>query len=686
MAKTIDELNKEIESFPENGEVSQLSKLYVERGDLFYDHGNFEACLEDSKKAVELDNNYDAYRNMGWVYRRLNKYAESMSVAEEMIRLNSERTGGYLLRAELNYATGKYDTIHEDFDKAIALNPVEPAVYNNRANYYADVIGDYDKALADYKKAIELREEYNAPNSWLADSYKNLGITYLENLKQYELASNAFNKAKEVAVANNNTYLLKTIDSNIEKAEALLSEAIRPNEKIKKLTDLIKASEIEKSIKETKESFHSFIQEDLHDVADNGLKFVVLRKWNSYTPIIADNRNISKGGGYFLKVDGKGIVIDPGFNFIDNFKSAGYKFKEIDTILISHAHNDHVADLESILTLLHEYNENIMGDVFSRKEGTIIELAYKEKQEQIFSKYSEKEIEERKEDIMEEVRKEAEISAKETFKVSPRRKRIEIYMSASTFMKYSPMLKLKSNENYSITIIKAGDKIPVSSDISLEISAIKAKHDDLISDCESMGFCIKYDKFLLLYTGDTGFSEEIETSYKNIINEYKARGEVEKIVLLAHLGGFKDYENLFNFSKSAKENSKYFYKNHLGRLGLAKLAEAVKPRLCIISEFGEEFRTTRKILADIFNEVYKDDTFFIPGDVGLCINDKSQIELINDIDWDIEKSELGFYDYTELEILDRHSDSSLHYIKKGLNDKGAVTKHLKQQYENKLKI
>ena len=44
--------------------------------------------------------------------------------------------------------------------------------------------------------------------------------------------------------------------------------------------------------------------------------FFILRRWGSYTPGVIQR---SAGGGYFLNWDGKGVVIDPGFNFLDNF-------------------------------------------------------------------------------------------------------------------------------------------------------------------------------------------------------------------------------------------------------------------------------------------------------------------------------------------------------------------------------
>ncbi len=87
---------------------------------------------------------------------------------------------------------------------------------------------------------------------------------------------------------------------------------------------------------------------------------------------MSNNWGSLQGGGYFFKIHDYGIVIDPGFNFLDNFKYAGYSFNDIDHILITHAHNDHTTDLESILTLLHQYNEAILGDYDTHEEGTII--------------------------------------------------------------------------------------------------------------------------------------------------------------------------------------------------------------------------------------------------------------------------------------------------------------------------
>jgi len=242
-------------------------------------------------------------------------------------------------------------------------------------------------------------------------------------------------------------------------------------------------------------------------------------------------------------------------------------------------------------------------------------------------------------------------------------------MTTSTYKKYSSILDIYEKSDYDTVLIKANDKLPILSPNlgeaeyarDLGIIAISAKHNDLLSDRDSIGFVIHYKDFVLVYTGDTGFSREMEKQYRNIHKKYSKYN----IVLLAHIGGFKEYEKKFDASSSINENYRFFYKNHLGRLGLAKLVEIVKPKICIISEFGEEFRKTRLKLTQIFQDVYGDDTFFIPADIGLCLNTANEIKLIDKIDYDKTKVHDAFYPYYDTAICEHKLNTSLQYYKKG---------------------
>ena len=49
---------------------------------------------------------------------------------------------------------GDYDRAIADYNKALELDPKDATAYNNRGYAYRQK-GDYDKAIADYDKALE---------------------------------------------------------------------------------------------------------------------------------------------------------------------------------------------------------------------------------------------------------------------------------------------------------------------------------------------------------------------------------------------------------------------------------------------------------------------------------------------------------------------------------------------------
>jgi hypothetical protein len=88
-----------------------------------------------------------------------------------------------------------------------------------------------------------------------------------------------------------------------------------------------------------------------------------IRRWSSFTPSLPRPQALSKrGGGYFIitqskEKDGtgfkrKGIVIDPGFDFIRNLYIEGHSLHDIDAIIVTHNHIDHTADIDPCLSLI----------------------------------------------------------------------------------------------------------------------------------------------------------------------------------------------------------------------------------------------------------------------------------------------------------------------------------------------
>lgn len=633
----LEELNKSIEKTPDN------AALYMTRAKLLFDLEEYEDCIKDCDFVINngTTDQAMAYAQKAHAYYRIDKIDEAYKCAKISIELDDKCYLGYFILGNYYYDTEKdYHKALIYYSKVIEINPEYVGAYNNRA-VLLKIFNKYDDALSDYNKAIELNPDY-------ALAYNNRASLYLKYFKLYDKALDDYKKAHKLS--NNNSYMHMRAERGIKEAERLIAdtvidENIRLNAIMKKIDDL----KMNQQVKEAKKSFKDFLVEGPIKTNETE-RFVVLRRWNSYTPIIASDRRISKGGGYFFKLDVGGVVIDPGFNFIDNFKAQGFKFYEIDHIFITHAHNDHTTDLESILTLLHQYNENILGEFDNPEEGTIMYEVLNESVEEITEAdrdyYTEK--------------------AKERLLESKRRKRIKLYMSASTYSKYAPMLELHKKAEYDVVLIKEDDSVPLESSEGegegkkLVVTAISAKHNDVLSDKYSLGFIIEYNDFIVVYTGDTGYSSEIGDKYKKIKKKYYKK----QIILLAHLGGFKEYEENYDYGKPAidKDNQKKFYKNHLGRLGLAKLVEILKPSVCIVSEFGEEFRKIRTKFTAVYQEIYP-ETIFIPADIGLCIRVDNKIELINRVDIDNHSVDTDYYDIKDVSVLECKTDASLHYYK-----------------------
>lgn len=105
----------------------------------------------------------------------------------------------------------------------------------------------------------------------------------------------------------------------------------------------------------------------------------VLRRWQSYTPALSTGIQAdSRGGGYFVyrtgssgRVD-EGIVVDPGFDFVENFLREGFSIRDIHAVVMTHAHVDHTADFLPLITLVVEYNKNRRKEGKSRPEKRIL--------------------------------------------------------------------------------------------------------------------------------------------------------------------------------------------------------------------------------------------------------------------------------------------------------------------------
>jgi len=422
---------------------------------------------------------------------------------------------------------------------------------------------------------------------------------------------------------------LKTEDiQRITETRHYLFQLFRDRKRDKKLDKILFESIlIQEQVNLKEDEFEYFLRKKSQ--TNDDIIFHNLRKWNSYTPILSMSGADSVGGGFYINVKGKGIVIDPGLNFVENFKNAGYTFGDIDTIFVSHAHNDHTADLESILTLLYKYNSNIKK-LYEMQEKQNEQKSVKELSSHDGLKNTSY-IEVGTLDHRFELKKSKKNLSKHI-------KVLKIYMTKSTFKKYAGIFSLHKKSNYRIHLIEGGKDYPIFDDNKdFGVYVFNNEHIEVISDYSSVGMVFKLKHYNLVYTGDTRISDNILESVKSTIKKTKLTAK-NKQIFLCNIGGLKQSEVEYDLN-----NYLNVYKNHLGRIGVYKLIQEFKPKLCLISEFGEEFEMQRLAITDVFDRNFPNTCFF-PCEIGQKI--KIEEELLIQTHY-ISSLEKGVPEYKE---------------------------------------
>jgi len=306
----------------------------------------------------------------------------------------------------------------------------------------------------------------------------------------------------------------------------------------------------------------------------------VLRRWQSFTPALSMGSEVGhKGGGYFVyktnhkgEID-EGLVIDPGFDFLENFFEEGFSIVDIKAILITHGHRDHASDFMSIVTLVHEMNK-CGARVFNQNK-------WKDKKLILF--------------ITE--------GCHQNFAVQIMRNRETFQDVIRVQQRPEPDVKNRFKH------------------FKLEVT--KANHQDQ-SDHDSVGYIIK-DKSnpprdLIGFTGDTQWFNGIEDKYKDCPIICMNIGGVVDIfkkgkITLSDLCNKKDEEHINNVKTILlRENHLYLPGFYLMAIKLSK----EKQKLLILAELCEEMKGGLR--TDLAEKMYSDLGIpVLPEDIGLTV-------------------------------------------------------------------
>ena len=380
---------------------------------------------------------------------------------------------------------------------------------------------------------------------------------------------------------------------------------------------------------------HQLEKPSRHERLDPGFYFVGLQRWNSSSPA----KGYSLGGGYLIYRLGNkrtvemGIAIDPGFDFVRNLFHMGFSLCDIDIVIISHAHVDHVRDFESIVTLLFELAKRKNT---SRKVHVILSLGVYRKLEYIIEN---PDLRIHVEPYIIDIEREIET---DYFERLPNEQELSFVFASS-----DDFGGMRTGNRFRAIVPDA--RPGMQKDFAVRISPTRAYHDDK-SDSDSFGFLISLGvakgsrPITVGYTGDTKWiyptvedprDPERRRLIRDITDQYN-----DCDVLVVHLGSliekrregdgysFQEYDQCAdpNHAITETECEKLVRKKgHPYIIGLLRLLTSLSRNsnrrpLVLLSEFGEELRGKIRVdLARRLLALYQDKMHVLPVDVGINV-------------------------------------------------------------------
>ncbi len=185
------------------------SMIYTCRGFAYIGLGQYEQAIQNCDKAIQLNANNDvAYNNRGWGYTKLYKYERAIQDFNKALQINPNNAYYYNGRGNAYNGLKQYQRAIQDFSKAIQINPDFGDAYVNRSWSYVN-LDEKEQSRRDFVqgKRIEIKDytreiEINQNN---AVAYCNRGAAYFA-LGQYDLAIQDLNKSIQLNTDKKSPY------------------------------------------------------------------------------------------------------------------------------------------------------------------------------------------------------------------------------------------------------------------------------------------------------------------------------------------------------------------------------------------------------------------------------------------------------------------------------------------------
>ena len=213
-------------------------------------------------------------------------------------------------------------------------------------------------------------------------------------------------------------------------------------------------------------------------------------------------------------------------------------------------------------------------------------------------------------------------------------KHVRFFLNNGAFRKFAGMLDLRDHEFTDRVITLNRD-----SEYDLlgggRLRVLPAYHDELLSRDQAVGLFLTLgptdDPRRILLTSDTGLFPLRPNAQTPTADDSKPDSEIGKQyqqsvkpgdvdIMLVHIGSIKSEE----FDSQKEKIVDACYANHLGIIGTARVIAMCRPKLAVVSEFGEEMRDFRfdlikdlrdTVLRLYFNDKDVESPQVVPGDL-----------------------------------------------------------------------
>jgi tetratricopeptide (TPR) repeat protein len=151
------------------------ARIYNDRGIVYKNKGDYDRAMADYDLAIKLKPDYmSTYHNRGNVHTKRGDYELAVADFNQAIKLELDSAGNYSERGYTYALKGDYDLALADANKALNLNPNSAGAYDTRGFAFAGK-GDYDQAITNYDQALRLIED---TGKTIKDLKKSYTVTY----------------------------------------------------------------------------------------------------------------------------------------------------------------------------------------------------------------------------------------------------------------------------------------------------------------------------------------------------------------------------------------------------------------------------------------------------------------------------------------------------------------------------